>query len=66
MEHGAQQIALEVVGHAHVRDSEFYYQLVKWVSRLEAKALVDQAGMEMANAREQRALTHLWLGFQGI
>ena len=31
-EAGARQIALEAVGHAHVRDADFYYQLVKWVS----------------------------------
>ena len=54
VETSAQQIALEAVGHA-----DFYYQLVKWVSRLEAKASVDHAGMERANAREQRALSHL-------
>jgi hypothetical protein len=56
----AQQIALEAVRHAHVRDAEFYYQLVKWVSCLEAEASVDHAGMERANAREQHALSHLW------
>ena len=50
MEAGAWQIALEAVGHARVRDAEFYYQLVKWVSRLEAEASVDHAGMERANA----------------
>ena len=33
----ARQIALEAVGHARVRDTDFYYQLIKWVSRLEAK-----------------------------
>ena len=33
---------------------------VKWVSRLEAKALVDHAGMERANVREKHALSHLW------
>ena len=60
MEAGAQKIALEDVGHARVRDADFYYQLVKWVSRLEAKASVDHAGMERANARDQRALSHLW------
>ena len=60
MEAGARQIALEAVGHARVRDADFYYQLVKWVSRLEAEASVDHAGMERANAREQRALSHLW------
>ena len=60
MEAGAWQIALEVVGNACVRDADFYYQLVKWVSRLEAEASVDHAGMEWANAREQRALSHLW------
>ena len=60
MEAGARQIALEAVGHARVRDAGFYYQLVKWVSRLEAEALVDHAGMERANAREQRTLSHLW------
>ena len=59
MEAGARQIALEAVGHAHVRDANFYYQLVKWVSRLEAEASVDHAGMERANAREQRALLYL-------
>ena len=59
MEADAQQIALEVVGHARVRDAEFYYQLIKWVSRLEAEASVDHAAMERANAREQRALSHL-------
>ena len=56
MEAGARQIALEAVGHASVRDAEFYYKLVKWVSLLEAKASVDHAGLERANAREQRAL----------
>ena len=59
MEAGAQQIALEAVGHARVRDANIYYQLVKWVSRLEAEASVDHAGMERANAREQCALLHL-------
>ena len=60
LEAGAQQIALEAIGHARVRDADFYYQLVKWVSRLEAEASVDHAGMERANACEQRALSHLW------
>ena len=60
VEAGAQQIALEVVGHARVHIADFYYQLVKWVSRLEAEASVDHTGMERANAREQRALSHLW------
>ena len=60
MEAGSRQIALEAVRHARVRDAEFYYQLVKWVSRLEAKASVDHAGMERANEREKRALSHLW------
>ena len=32
MEAGARQIALEAIGHAHVHDTDFYYQLVKWVS----------------------------------
>ena len=59
LESGARQIALEAVGHARVRDAEFYYQLIKWVSRLEADASVENAGMERANAREQRALSHL-------
>ena len=60
MEAGARQIALEAVRHACVRDAEFYYKLVKPVFRLEAEASVDHAGMERANAREQRALSHLW------
>jgi hypothetical protein len=60
VEVGARRIALEAVGHAHVCDAEFYYQLVKWVSRLEAEASVDHDGMERANAREHRALSHLW------
>ena len=60
MEDGAWQIALEAVGHARVRDADFYYQLVKWVSRLEAEASVDNAGMERANAREQHTPSHLW------
>ena len=60
VEADAQEIALEAVGHARVRDTDFYYQLIKWVSRLEAEASVDHAGMERANAREQRALSHLW------
>ena len=60
MEAGAQQIAMEAVGHTRVRDADFYYKLVKWVSRLEAEASVDQTGMERANAHEQRALSHLW------
>ena len=60
VEAGARQIALEAVGHAPIRDTDFYYQLVKLVSRLEAEALVDHTGMERANAREQRALSHLW------
>ena len=60
MEASAWQIALEAVGHARVRDADFYYQLVKWVSHLEAKASVDHAGMERANTREQRAPSHLW------
>ena len=54
------KVALEAVGHARIRDADFYYQLVKWVSRLEAEALVDHADMERTNAREQRALSHLW------
>ena len=60
MEAGARQIALEAVGNARVRDADFYYQLVKWVSHVEVEASVDHAGMERANAREQRALSHLW------
>ena len=60
VEAGARQIALEAVGHAGVRDADFYYHLVKWVSRLEAKALIDHASMERANMREQRVLSHLW------
>ena len=60
VEASARQIDLEAIGHARVRDADFYYQLVKWVSRLEAEASVDHAGMERANAREQRALSHLW------
>ena len=60
MEAGARQIALEAVGHARVRDAEFYYKLVKWISRLEAEASVDHAGMERANARKQHALLHRW------
>ena len=60
MEAGARQIALEVVGHARIRDVDFDYQLVKWVSRLEAEASMDHVGMERANTREQRALSHLW------
>ena len=60
MEAGALQIALEAVGHARVRDANFYYQLVKWVSCLEAEASVDHAGMERADTREQHALSHLW------
>ena len=59
VEAGARQIALEAVGHTHVRDADFYYQLVKWVSLLEAEASMDHAGMERSNAREQRALSHL-------
>jgi hypothetical protein len=59
VEAGARRIALEAVGHARIRDAEFYYQLVKWVSCLEAEASVDHAGMERANGREQRALSHL-------
>ena len=59
VEAGAQQIALEAVGHARVRDADFYYHLVKWVSRLEAEASVDHADMERAKAREHRALSHL-------
>ena len=53
------QIALEAVGHARVRDADFYYQLIKWVSCLEAEASVDHVGMERANTREQRALSQL-------
>ena len=60
VEAGARQIALEAVRHARVRDTDFYYQLIKWVSGLEAEALVDHAGMERANVREQRALSHLF------
>ena len=60
MEVGARQIALEAVGHARVRYADFYYQLIKWVSSLEAEASVDHAGMERANAREQHALSYLW------
>ena len=59
VEAGARQIALEAVGHTRVRDADFYYQLVKWVSRLEAEASVDHASMERSNASEQRALSHL-------
>ena len=50
VEAGAWQITLEAIGHARVRDAEFYYKLVKWVSRLEAEASVDHAGMGRANA----------------
>jgi len=60
VEVGARKIALEAVGHACIRDAEFYYQLVKWVSRFEAEASVDHAGMERDNTREQHALLHLW------
>ena len=60
VEAGARQIALEAVGHARIHDAEFYHQLVKWVSRLEAEASVDHADMERANTHEQRALSHLW------
>ena len=60
VEVGARQIALEAIVHARVRDADFYYQLVKWVSRLEVEASVDHAGMERANSREQHALLHLW------
>ena len=60
VEVGTRQIALEAVGHALVRDTEFYYKLIKWVSHLEAEASVDHAGMERSNAREQCALSHLW------
>ena len=60
VEAGARQIGLEAVGHARVHDANFYYQLVKLVSRLEVEASVDHAGMERANAREQRSLSHLW------
>ena len=59
MEAGARQIALEAIGHARIRDADFYYQLIKWVSCLEAEASVDHAGMERENTREQRALSHL-------
>ena len=55
MEADAWQISLEVIRHACVRDVDFYYQLVKWVSRLEAEASVDHAGMERANARASNA-----------
>ena len=60
MQAGARQIALEAVGHARICNADFYYQLVKWVSRLEAEASMDHAGMERANAREKHALSHLW------
>ena len=60
VEAGARQIALEAAGQTRVRDAKFYYQLVKWVSRLEAEASVDHAGMERTNACEQRSLSHLW------
>ena len=60
MEASTQQIAPEAVGYARVRDAEFYYKLVKWVSRLKAEASVDHAGMERASKHEQRALSHLW------
>ena len=43
-----------------MRDAKFYYQLIKLVSRLEAEASVDHAGMERANGHEQRAPSHLW------
>ena len=59
MEAGTRQIALEAIRRARFCDADFDYQLVKWVSRLEAKASVDHAGMERSNAREQRALSHL-------
>ena len=32
VEAGARQIALEAVGHTRVRDADFYYQPIKWVS----------------------------------
>ena len=60
MEAGARQIALEAVGHARVRDAEFYYQLVMWVSLLKVETSVDHTGVERANAHEQRALSNLW------
>ena len=37
--------SVEAVGHAHVRDAEFYYHLVKWISRLEAEASVAHTSM---------------------
>ena len=49
VEADTRQIALEAVGPTCVRDTDFYYQLVKWVSLLEAEASVDYAGMERAN-----------------
>ena len=55
---GTRQIALEDVGYACIREA-VYYQLVKWVFRLEAEASVDHAGMERANTREQHTLSHL-------
>ena len=60
VEAGARQIALEAVGQARVRDADFYYHLVKWVSRLEVEASMEHTGMERANAREHHALSHLW------
>jgi hypothetical protein len=60
VEAGTRRIALEAVGHARMCDAKFYYQLVKWVSRLEVEASVDHAGMERANGRKQRALSHLY------
>ena len=60
MEAGTRQIALEALGHACVRNADFYYQLFKWVTCLEAEASVDHTGMERANAREQLVLSHLW------
>ena len=56
---GARQIALEAVGHARVRDADFYYQLVKWVSHLEAEASVDHAGMKGQCARATRPIAPL-------
>ena len=54
VEAGARQIALEADG-----DAEFYCQLIKWVSLLEAEASVDHAGSERANARAMRTIAPL-------
>ena len=58
MEAGARQIALEAVGHARRR--RFLLPARQVGFPLGSQSFGGHAGMERANAHEQRALSHLW------